>query len=88
MLMAATAQFLHAFAVLARRADSGLAETAARNAAVVVAERGMRRLEDARTMRDLARLGFTDESGGPAGEPPRFPGEPTGASVAEPVLSR
>jgi hypothetical protein len=61
MLLAATAEFLRACAVLARRADSGLAETAARNAAIVVTEHGTRRLEDARTMRDLSRLGFGEE---------------------------
>jgi hypothetical protein len=63
MLTTATAELLRAFAVLARRADNGLVEQAARNAAVVVAERGARRLEDARTMRDLHRLGFAEDAG-------------------------
>jgi hypothetical protein len=53
---------LRAVALLARRADVGLADGAARNAAVGVAERGARRLEDARTMRDLARLDLADDA--------------------------
>lgn len=61
MLTTATGELLRVFAVLVRHADVTLAETAARNAAVVVAERGARRLEDARTLRDLSRLGYPDE---------------------------
>jgi len=62
MLVSTTNELLHAFVSLARRAENGLAEGAARNAAVVMADRGMRRLEDARTIRDLARIGFADDS--------------------------
>lgn len=63
MLTTATAEFLRAFTDLARRADTGLARQAARNAAIVVAEHGARRLEDARTLRDLHRLGFAEDAG-------------------------
>jgi hypothetical protein len=63
MLTTATAEFLRAFTVLARRADSTLAQQAARNAAVVVGEHGARRLEDARTLRELRRLGFAEDAG-------------------------
>jgi hypothetical protein len=41
---------------LIRRADAGLARSAARNAAAGVAVRRARLLEDARTLRDLQRL--------------------------------
>lgn len=69
MLMTATGEVLRAFVLLARRADAGLVEAAARNAAVVVAERSARRLDDARTMRDLARLGFAEEQSTFVSEP-------------------
>lgn len=69
MLMTATSEIVHAVLSLARRADSKLAQGATRNAAVLVAERGARRLEDARTMRDLSRLGFSEEPATSATEP-------------------
>jgi hypothetical protein len=69
MLMTSTSEIVHAVLSLARRADSTLAQGAARNAAVCVAERGARRLEDARTMRDLSRLGFEEESAASGARP-------------------
>jgi hypothetical protein len=68
MLMTGTSEIFRAVSFLARRADSRLAEGAARNAAVRVAEGGARRLEDARAMRDLSRLGFAEESAAPGTE--------------------
>jgi hypothetical protein len=68
MLMTVATEFLRAVVVAARRADSDLAHGAARNAAVGVAAHGARRLEDARALRDLARLGFGEEPAAPVAE--------------------
>lgn len=46
----------HVVRVLVRRADAGLALGAARNAAASVADVRARRLEELRTLRDLAAL--------------------------------
>jgi len=56
MLVTATTQVMRSMGDLIRRADRGLALGAARNAAAAVAVRQGRRLEDARTMRDVRRL--------------------------------
>jgi hypothetical protein len=56
MLVTTTAEVVRAMSDLLRRADAGLARGAARNAAAGVAVRQARRLEDARTMRDLRRV--------------------------------
>jgi hypothetical protein len=61
MLMATTIGLVRALVALARRVDVELAETAARNAAIVVTERESRQIEDARTIRDLDRLGLADD---------------------------
>lgn len=56
MLVNATADVVRIMGVWVRRADAGLARSAAVNAAHSVdAERG-RQIDDARTMRDLARI--------------------------------
>lgn len=73
MLMTAASELVRAFSVLARRAEAGLVRGAARNAAVVVAEHGSRRLEDARTLRDLRRLGFADDAEAVRVSPRRAP---------------
>lgn len=65
-MLTTTAEFLRAFTGLARRADAGFVEGAAHNAAVVVAAHGARRLDDARTLRDLRRLGFAEDAGSSA----------------------
>jgi hypothetical protein len=77
MLLTTTNELLRAVVALALRADGGLVEGAARNAAVVVAERGTRRLDDARTMRDLARIGFADDAASPAPELPGAASRPS-----------
>ena len=56
MLVVATSEVVRVMGVWVRRADAGLAQGAARNAAVGVADRHVRRMEEARTLRDLRRL--------------------------------
>jgi hypothetical protein len=53
MLVATTNGIIHVMGTWIRRADGRLASSAARNAADQVAFHGRRRLEDARTRRDL-----------------------------------
>jgi hypothetical protein len=56
MLVMATSEVVRVMGAWVRRADAGLAQGAARNAAVGVADRHIRRLDEARTLRDLRRL--------------------------------
>jgi hypothetical protein len=56
VLVATTNGIIRVLGVWIRRADGGMARGAARNAATQVASRDHRRLEDARTMRDLRNL--------------------------------
>jgi hypothetical protein len=56
MRMTATPDVVRIMGVLIRRADAGLARSAARNAAHSVEAEQARRLEDARTMRDLQSI--------------------------------
>jgi hypothetical protein len=56
MLVATTNEIIRVMSVWIRRADARLAGGAARNAAIQVAFPEQRRLEDARTMRDLRNL--------------------------------
>jgi hypothetical protein len=56
VLVATTNEIIRVMGVWVRRADAGLASGAARNAAIQVASREQRRLEDARTMRDLRNV--------------------------------
>jgi hypothetical protein len=53
MRVATTPDVVKVMGVWIRRADAGLARSAARNAAYSVEAERARRLEDARTMRDL-----------------------------------
>ena len=53
MRMSATPDVVKMMGIWIRRADAGLARSAARNAAHSVEAEQARRLEDARTMRDL-----------------------------------
>ena len=53
MLVSATPDVVKIMGVWIKRADAGLARSAARNAAHSVEAERARRLEDARTMRDL-----------------------------------
>lgn len=61
MLVTATSEVVRVMGVWVRRADAGLADRAVRNAAAEVADRSSRRMEDARTMRDLRRLRSTTQ---------------------------
>ena len=56
MRMNTTPDVVRIMGVLIRRADAGLARSAARNAAHSVEAEQVRRLEDARTMRDLQSI--------------------------------
>jgi hypothetical protein len=56
MLVATTNEIIRVMGVWIRRADARLASGAARNAAIQMASPEQRRLEDARTMRDLRNL--------------------------------
>jgi len=56
MLVAVTNEIIRVMSAWFRRADARLACDAADNAAIKVASRDQRRLEDARTMRDLRNL--------------------------------
>jgi hypothetical protein len=56
MRVTATADVVRIMGVWVRRADAGLARSAARNAAHSVEAERSRELEDARTMRDLHNL--------------------------------
>jgi hypothetical protein len=53
MRLHATAEVVRVMGSLVRRADSGLARSAARNAASSVHAKRFREIEDARTLRDL-----------------------------------
>jgi hypothetical protein len=56
MLVAVTNEIIRVMSAWFRRADARLVGDAAGNAAIEVASRDQRRLEDARTMRDLRNL--------------------------------
>jgi hypothetical protein len=56
MRMGTTPEVVRIMGVLIRRADAGLARSAARNAAHSVEAEQVRRLDDARTMRDLQSI--------------------------------
>jgi hypothetical protein len=56
MLVFATSEVVRVMGVWVRRADAGLAAGAARNATTGIADRSSRRLEHARTLRDVRRL--------------------------------
>ena len=62
MLVTATSEVVRVMGIWVRRADAGLVDRAARNAATGLADRSSRRLEDARTLRDLQRLALPDEA--------------------------
>ncbi len=53
MLVSATSEVVRIMGVWVRRADAGLAVSAARNAATSVADVRARRIEEARALRDL-----------------------------------
>jgi len=56
MLMNATTDVVRIMGVWVRRADAGLARSAALNAALSVDADRTRQIDDARTMRDLAKI--------------------------------
>lgn len=56
MLMNATTDVVRIMGVWVRRADAGLARSAALNAAHSVHAHRSRQIDDARTMRDLAKI--------------------------------
>ena len=56
MRVAATSEVVRVMGVWVRRADAGLLEGATRNAAAAAAEPHARRMDEARTLRDLRRL--------------------------------
>lgn len=56
MRATATSEVVRIMGVWVRRADAGLARSAARNAAHSVEAEQARRLDDARTLRDLQRI--------------------------------
>lgn len=56
MRVSATSEVVRIMGIWVRRADAGLARSAARNAAHSVEAAKARRLDDARTIRDLQRV--------------------------------
>lgn len=60
MRVTATSEVVRIMGVWVRRADAGLARSAARNAARSVDAHRSRQLEDARTLRDLQRIPGAD----------------------------
>ena len=56
MRVTASSEVVRIMGVWVRRADAGLARSAARNAAHSVEAQQARRLDDARTLRDLQRI--------------------------------
>jgi hypothetical protein len=56
MRLHATTEVVRVMGSLVRRADSGLARSAARNAASSVHARHSREIEDARTLHDLQKI--------------------------------
>ena len=56
MMVSATSEVVRIMGVWVRRADAGLARRAAHNAAASVADHQARRLDEARTLRDLAAV--------------------------------
>jgi hypothetical protein len=60
MLVITTTDFVRIMGVWVRRADAGLARSAALNAAHSVDAERSRRIDDARTMRDLAKIPSAD----------------------------
>lgn len=65
MRYTATPDVVRIMGVWVRRADAGLARSAARNAAHSMEDRRTRELDDARTLRDLRRLGSESAVGNP-----------------------
>ena len=63
MLMNATTDVVRIMGVWVRRADAGLARSAALNAALSVDADRTRQIDDARTMRDLAKIPAASTSG-------------------------
>src|SRR4051794_8033963 len=72
MLVLATSEVVRVMGVWVRRADAGLAQGAARNAAARVADRDARDLDEARTLRDVGVL----RAGDWASTVPDLPGRP------------
>ncbi len=70
MLVTATSEVVRIMGTWVRRADAGLAQTAARNAAVSLADAQVQRMEYVRAMRDMTTL--------PEGPPPIDGAERTG----------
>jgi hypothetical protein len=56
MMVSATSEVVRIMGIWVRRADAGLAAGAARNAAASMADHRARRLDEARTLRDLQTL--------------------------------
>jgi hypothetical protein len=56
MIVTATSEVVRIMGVWIRRADAGLAQGAARNAATSMAEHRARRLEEIRALRDLTAV--------------------------------
>jgi hypothetical protein len=67
MRVAATAEVVRIMGVWVRRADAGLARSAARNAAHSVKAEQARRLDDARTLRDLQGIPMAQGKPGTSG---------------------
>jgi hypothetical protein len=67
MRVAATAEVVRIMGVWVRRADAGLARSAARNAAHSVKAEQARRLDDARTLRDLQGIPMAQRKPGTSG---------------------
>lgn len=64
MRVSATSEVVRIMGVWVRRADAGLARSAARNAAHSVEAAQARRLDDARTLRDLQGIPLADPEAG------------------------
>lgn len=70
MRVTATTEVVRIMGVWVRRADAGLARSAARNAAHSVEAEQARRIDDARTMRDLQGVPRVRARGAGAASPP------------------
>ena len=68
MRLAASTEFVRIMSEMVRRADAGLVRSAARNAAYSVQAERVRRLDDARTIRDLQRIPLAQTAGGTASQ--------------------
>jgi hypothetical protein len=69
MRYTATTDVVRIMGVWVRRADAGLARSAARNAAHSMEDRRTRELDDARTLRDLRNLAAVATPATPTGTP-------------------